>query len=535
MGEQEPDLFNEAASGVLLLLLWVAGALAMLPVTASLVHLWQEDPLRSFGILIPFASIFLIVRAWRSARWSWKGTLWGVLPIVLAIVLARLLGDGLVTYRFRDHAVGLLQPGLFYFTYGSGVLLLIGGKVLWRASFFPLLLLFCVNPIPHLFNQVIDLPLQSASADTARAFAHALGLHPSGEQLQMLFAPRFGMIIVPGCNGIRGSVTMGYLMLLLGYWRGYRPLRLTAYVAAAVALGYLLNLLRLCVLVLYYWAGLHLPLLRPHGEGIDYLIGGTLFLLVTTLAGWLLLRGGTPGWPAQREPHLPWNRLFSSRRLKVAAALMLLSALPELPSAFARMRAGGENFTSAEEAMRALPKSAGQWQRGRFSFEQQEADGRIIWVWAPFTRKDGRVVELGVWLSPLQHYALNSRRIHGVSPTWTGTLQASAVGGEPVRLSAFTMADDLSSDGAVPTLFAETTCWAERCSDASIAGFGKQGFSLAIAPVSARSQQRLSLLMRAPENVREAAETGRQGSEEAVVDLLRQLDLKALTHQLGTR
>ena len=518
----------------------------MLPVTSSLMHLWHEDPLRSLGVYLPIASLVFIVRAWWQLGWEWHGSAWGLLPAGVAIGMARLVGDGVVTYRVGEHTVGLLQPGLFYFVYASGVVLVLGGRALWRRSLFPLLLLFCVNPIPHLFNQFIDLPLQTASANAARGFAHALGLSPTGEQLQMLFAPRFGMVIVPGCNGIRGSVTMGYLMLFLGYWRRYRPLRLAVYVAAAVALGYLLNLLRLCVLVLYYWAGIHIQWLRPHGEGIDYLIGGSLFLTVSALAGWLLFRKDGPApQPGQRR-RMPWHELFLNRRLQAVAATLLLAALPEVPAAFARIRNGVETFTSPEAAMAAMPAAAGEWRRGAFSFEKEEADNKVIWVWAPFTRgSNGRVIEVGLWLSPLQHYALNSRRIHGDVPLWSGAIEAAADGSAPVRLFAFTMLD-LPPDGGerqVPTLFAETTCYRTRCSDASLTGFGKQGLSIAVAPVSSRTERHLAMLFRVPETPSADAaahggadaETERQQAAADLRDLLAHMDLRAMAQSAGTQ
>ncbi len=508
----------------------------MLPLTVALIHLWHEDPLRSVGIFFPFISIVLVVSAWRDTGWSWHSSLWGFLPLGLAVMLARILGEGVVTYRFHSHSLSLLQPGLFFFAYGSGVVLLLGGRRLWRASLFPLLLLFCVNPVPHLFNSLIDLPMQAASANTARSFAHLLGLRPSGEQLQMLFAPRFGMMIVPGCNGMRGALTMGYMMLLLGYWKRYRPLLLGLCVVAAVALGYLLNLIRLCLLVLYYWAGIHIAALRPHGEGIDYLIGGILFLLITSLAGWIFLRNPDSVPPRSGSAPLPWHVLFGRWQIRLLIALLLLCSLPEIPSAFARVTKPGEGFTDVRRAMEVLPLQAGTWHRGAFSFEAQEIDQQTIWIWAPYTDTLGRSVEFGVWLSPLQHYALNSRRIHGDTPTWTGTLNGHSVTGDPIRLSAFTMSDEFSQGNeSAPTLFAETTCWADRpCTDASMVGFGRQGLSIAVAPVSARSQLRLSLLLKIPEVKGEDAAQARRTAEDAAKDLLSTLDLRQFTREMGT-
>ena len=99
----------------------------------------------------------------------------------------------------------------------SGLALLFGGQGLVRAAWFPLALLVAVNPVPHVFNVYVDLPLQRASAHVARAFAMALGQPLSPDKLRLMFTPEFGMFIAPGCNGIRGAVTMGLIALVAGY------------------------------------------------------------------------------------------------------------------------------------------------------------------------------------------------------------------------------------------------------------------------------------------------------------------------------
>jgi exosortase J len=137
--------------------------------------------------------------------------------------------------------------------------MLFGGPRLLRASIAPLCLLLFVNPVPAAFNSLVDLPLQHLSASTARSFAHFIGLQPTGVQLRMMFAPNFGMFIAPGCNGVRGSITLGYLALIFGYVRRLRLRLLILTTLAALLMGYALNLLRLCVLVVYYRTGVNFP------------------------------------------------------------------------------------------------------------------------------------------------------------------------------------------------------------------------------------------------------------------------------------
>src|SRR6202034_4309494 len=108
----------------------------------------------------------------------------------------------------------------------------------------------------------LDLPLQHLSSEVARTFAHAIGQHLSPDQLTLMFTPQFGMFIAPGCNGIRGAVTMGLIALVAGYMYRFRWRSLTLVVLGAVLLGYAFNFVRLCVLVLFYLVALHFPWLQ---------------------------------------------------------------------------------------------------------------------------------------------------------------------------------------------------------------------------------------------------------------------------------
>ena len=92
-----------------------------------------------------------------------------------------------------------------------------------------------------------------------------------------MFSPALGMFIAPGCNGLRGAITMGLLTMIAGYL--YRlPLGLRiVYVASGVVLAYLLNLVRLCGLVLFYRIALGFTPLARHMEGADYVLGSLVF------------------------------------------------------------------------------------------------------------------------------------------------------------------------------------------------------------------------------------------------------------------
>ncbi|MGH8377631.1 MAG: exosortase J, partial [Gammaproteobacteria bacterium] len=166
---------------------------------------------------------------------------------------------------------------LLLYVFASGVVLLFAGVQTWRRAWFALALLLFVNPVPHGFDVLVDLPLQYFAAHSARAYAALMGVPVSAGTLKMMFTPRLGMFIAPGCDGLRGAVAMGYLALVIGYLYRLPWRRWGVYVLAAVLLAYLFNLLRLCGVVIYYWFAMRMPAIAHHATLADYLIGGVLF------------------------------------------------------------------------------------------------------------------------------------------------------------------------------------------------------------------------------------------------------------------
>ena len=105
-----------------------------------------------------------------------------------------------------------------------------------------------------------------------------------------MFSPDFGMFIAPGCDGMRGAVTMGYFALILGYLKRVSVPRWILYVSGAVLLGYLFNFARLCMLVIYYRIALGHGWLEQGAKQADYAIGFCLFAVAMLLFLWAALR-----------------------------------------------------------------------------------------------------------------------------------------------------------------------------------------------------------------------------------------------------
>ena len=299
--ERAADGLRTVFRVVVAVLLGIAGLFAISSTCTTLWAMWMTDPLKSIGGLIPIVSLVLILRSWRSLHWETDGSWWGLGILAATIAVVHVRDHAVIEMVLSPSWAIILPPySLIAVAYTAGLVLLFGGTRLLRAAWFPVALMWFVNPVPHYFNRYIDLPLQHASAVIARSFAHALGQPLTPDQLSLMFTPKFGMFIAPGCNGIRGAITMGFIALVAGYLYRLRLRRWLLLTAGAVILGYVFNFVRLCGLVVYYVIALRYPWLQNHAAMGDYILGACLFFIATVLLFNILLR-----WSPQRDLRLP--------------------------------------------------------------------------------------------------------------------------------------------------------------------------------------------------------------------------------------
>ena len=438
----------------------IVGIFSIFSTDLFLWALWTTDPLKSIGGFVPLISLVLILRAWRALDWEMDGSWWGLLILVCTIALVHLRDHAILELVLSASWTIFLPPhALVAFGYVSGVVLLFGGTRLYRAALFPIVLIWLVNPVPHVFSRWVDLPLQHASAATARGLAHALGQRLTPDQLSLMFTPDFGMFIAPGCNGIRGSVTMGFLALMAGYLYRFRLRVWALVVAAAVLLGYLFNLVRLCVLVLYYIVALHLPALQSHAEMADYLLGAILFFCATMLL-FATIRRFHPESDL-RPPQLHFDPQGTAAathgsfwlRWTAFAVLVVAGSVPYA-------RALGLPATSLRDVA-IFPASAGSYALRR-AWQEKLPGGQTIFDWAEYATP-GAASAVSVGVSPVlgAHDTLLCHAARGEDWLWHGTVELPTPVG-PVSFSA-----SLFDDGARQYIEASTLCTGARCGEFS--------------------------------------------------------------------
>lgn len=443
--------------------------------------MWTTDALKSIGMVVPVISFLLVLRVWRSLGWEMDGSWWGFLLLLGTALVVRVRDQSVVTLVLGPQWNLYFPPlSLVVFCYGTGVTLLFGGRRLLRASWFPLLLLFFVNPIPHLFNVYIDLPLQRASAHVARAFAMALGQPLSPDKLRLMFTPEFGMFIAPGCNGIRGAVTMGFIALVAGYLYRFRWQAHVLVVLGAVVLGYVFNFVRLCVLVLFYLVALHFPSLQDRAENADYVIGAALFFAGVYLLYEVIQRLGARGRGDQHAlltlpevPATPAQVAAGRPTFTLRAFAMTVLVLFGLTTVVQAMTAPGPSaeLQADENALGQFPETVGTYTLAR-KWNENLLSGALLFHWADYAPAGGGT-HIAIGISPVlgSHDTLVCHTARGDDPLWHGTQTYAMAGGVNVDFSSA-----MFNDGATQSLEATTLCNGSSCGESASSTAGKIGF-----------------------------------------------------------
>jgi exosortase J len=447
-------------------LLTAAGFLGFYPQLAKLWEIWTTDPLRSIGMIILPTSIVLILHVWRQSGWELRGSWWGLVPVALAF--APLISGRRLEFFWvvRAVRVNFLPSVLPIYLYGAGVVLLFAGVRVWRRAWFPLILLLCVQPVPEAFVHFLDLPMQGFSAHIARSFANLLGFSPAnGELLRLMFTPDFGMFIAPGCDGMRGAITLGYGALILGYLKRLSLWRWSIYVVGALLLGHLFNLIRLCALVLYYRVAVGHKVLENAAKGADYVIGALLFCVAVSLF-WIVFRkeGAADVAANRREALRASGKEHSSWRAIALAVLVLLATAPAVRA----IQISAENHSWAmrrgevdrTELNSRIPTQAGEYKLVRVWQEQQA--GTLVLQTAAFEKAPTGQIELGIWLAPSDHSIQQSLMTRGETPKEKAIARFSTLGGRTVPFNTA-----LYDDGFTDTLTGDTYCSPFSCQSGS--------------------------------------------------------------------
>ncbi len=449
-----PKISPQIAVGIACLCATV-GLLTVSNTVGVLLGIWQSDALKSVGLAVPFVCAALILRDWRDIGWRTDGTWWGFVLLAATVLLVFVRDQTLLIITVnKDWLLQLPPVPLLAVIYAASFVLLFGGPRLLRTAWFPVLLMWAVIPVPQTFSSRIDLPLQHAGASVARGFAQLIGVHLNAMDLKLMFSPDTGMFIAPGCDGLRGSITMGLTAIVIAYLYRFRWYVFLPVVVGGVLLGYVFNFLRLCSMVIYDRITVSHPALGPHEPLADHIAGACIFVLALsiffTVANKLKRPADAPA-PAAAEP----VRLFPL--LYKAAAVMLLSALFGADALHS-----SRTIAARPTVIPPMPATIGPYKLVR-TWLDQNYEGVISYSWGEYAAPDrapgvpGDHVSLGI--SPMQsiHDAEVCHIARGEDPIWRGQLEA------PSPIGSVALTAVMYNNGVVQKLEASTVCDGGAC------------------------------------------------------------------------
>lgn len=261
----EPSLPKSRALvyGQALLLLLLAAWLYA-PLALGLAKEWWRDPNDAHGFFVPVFSLFLL--------WERRAKLsslriqpaWAGLVVVLAAMLAMVLGT--ITSGFFLYRISFL---LFV----TGLVVFLAGWKHLAAVSLPLAFLVLMAPSSTVSAE-ITIPLQIFSSKVANFLLMLVGV-PAVREGNIILLPTVRLEVAEACSGIRSLFSLITLTIIYGYLAETRIRVRVLLVLSAIPISIMANALRIALT----------------GVVVDYrgieAAQGTLHLL----SGWLIFAG----------------------------------------------------------------------------------------------------------------------------------------------------------------------------------------------------------------------------------------------------
>jgi exosortase J len=434
------------------------GLLSILGSVQTLMDIWHTDGLKSVGLAVPFACFALILRDWRELGWESEGSWWGFVVLATGVVLVFLRDQMLLIVTVnKDWLLQLPPLPLIAVVYAASLVLIFGGTRLLRKAWFPVVLMWAVIPVPQFFSRRVDVPLQHAGALVARNFARLIGVHLKTYDLKIMFSPTEGMFIAPGCDGLRGAITMGLVAIVIAYYYRFRWFVFLPLVVGGVLLGYVFNFLRLCSMVIYDRISVSYPRLGPHEQLADHIVGGCIFVLALVIFFTVVDKLKRP---AQELPvvETPREGVRAWPVISKAVAVLLLAGV--FGADYLRSSHAKTDLLTTKYP--AMPGNIGPYRLVR-TWLDQTPEGFVVYTWGEYAAPDkapgvaGDHVSVGISPGMNIHDAEVCHIAKGDDPTWHGQIETASAGGDVATTAV------MYNDGATQKLEASTVCDGGMC------------------------------------------------------------------------
>lgn len=215
------------------------------PTLAPLALEWWRDQNYSIGMLVPLAALYL---AWedrdRLSACRIEPSGWGIVVILLGQA-ARLYG--LVSMRESVDRYGMVLTI-------AGLVLLVGGRQVFRRSLWILLFLFLMVPLPASVHNLIAGPLQKLAATGAALTLELMGAMVSRDGTVITLGNMRQINVAEACSGLRMLTAFIVVAWAMAYLVRRPAWEKVVLVASSIPVAILCNLVRLVVTALLFMA-----------------------------------------------------------------------------------------------------------------------------------------------------------------------------------------------------------------------------------------------------------------------------------------
>jgi exosortase len=237
---------------------------------------WTTDPNYQHGFLIPIISAYLI---------------WQKREVLRSMTLQPAFGKGLVILCGAMLLLLVANAGAEWFLSRvamllciTGLVIYLGGKILFRELWFPLLYLGFMIPLPYVIYYRLTFPLQQLASFSAFHTMQWLGI-PGLREGNILHFSGYSLEVIEACSGLRSIMVLMALGALVAYSiAAPKWWRLFLFVAT-IPIAVLANVLRLVIIAALgiFWSPETAKSFLHEGSGMLVFLSGLFMLLM--LAG----------------------------------------------------------------------------------------------------------------------------------------------------------------------------------------------------------------------------------------------------------
>ena len=213
------------------------------PIARSLFKDWQQDDNYSVGQLVPLAALYLLwhERA-RLRSLEIQPCWWGIGVIGLAVA-GRAYGL-LFLYESAERYSLVLTV--------VGIVLLVGGRKVFRQTFWILMFLFLMVPLPGRIHNLISGPLQTQATGGAVVLLELFGVTVTREGNIILLNDSVPLAVAEACSGLRMLTAFVVVSAVLAYLVRRPRWQKVVLIASSIPIAIACNLARLCVTAVLY-------------------------------------------------------------------------------------------------------------------------------------------------------------------------------------------------------------------------------------------------------------------------------------------